>query len=138
MDLLDILLARKMALADIGKIEGGVPIGGEEGYILAQGADGPVWIDPTTLKSDSISIVAGSLLEVFEGQEAGLYTCQIEEKVGICSIMGEQTGWCIVFDDAGECYTQFCVSGVEMGWKQLAEKEDDSDIIFNAGGASND
>ena len=163
MDLLEILLAKKLTTAEIGTGGGGgsgLPENGEEGSLLAQGSNGPVWIKlndlPFSTKEETAQLPANnimdadggyglvaveqSLTDIIMAKEKGLYTCLIQEKgkelQGLCSITSEGSGWAFVFDAEGKCYSQIIISGIASGWKQIGnEIEEDEEILFNGGNA---
>lgn len=164
MDLLDILLAKKLTAAEIGGGTGtggaGLPEGGKEGSLLAQGANGPIWIDledlPFSTDEETAQLPANKIMgvdggyglvatdktlaEVIAEKQLGLYTCLIKEEgkelQGLCNITFENTGWAFVFDAENRCYSQTIISGVTSGWKKIGnELEDDEEVIFNGGNA---
>lgn len=164
MDLLDILLARKLSAGDFENSGGAgspsFPSGGKEGSLLAQGANGPVWIDledlPFSTEEETAKFPANnimgadgsyglvateqSLAEVVATKEIGLYTCLVKEEnkelQGLCNITSEGSGWAFAFDAEGKCYSQTIVSGIASGWKQIGnEIEEDEEILFNGGNA---
>ena len=165
MDLLDILLAKKLTASQIGGGTGdgsGLPEGGAEGSLLAQGANGPIWISlgdlPFSTKEETAQLPANNimgengdyglvatdkpLVDVVAEKGLGLYTCLVQEEDkelrGLCGVTGENSAWALCFDDESHCYYQIVAYGIGSGWRQLsADIQDDEEIIFNGGGASN-
>ena len=163
MDLLDILLAKKLTTAEVGTGGGGgsgLPENGEEGSLLAQGSNGPVWIKlsdlPFSTKEETAQLPANnimdsdggyglvaveqSLTDIIAKKEKGLYTCLIQEKgkelQGLCNITSEGSGWAFAFDTEGKCYSQTIVSGIASGWKQVGIELEDEDLVFIGGNAN--